>query len=197
MSADTLHHPPKIVIRPATVADAAFLVPLIDAAGEGLPSHLWAGMAAPGQNPAEVGLARVRGDHAQISWRNAHVAQLDGAAAGCLFTYLQPDRPCPIPPDTPPIFVPLLELENAACGTSYVHILATAPALRGRGVGSALLDHADRSPGPQGMSVIVADVNDDARRLYERHGYRVTYRRAMVRNGWQGHGKDWLLMTKA
>lgn len=197
MSEHVLRQPAQIVIRPATPADAAFLIPLIDAAGEGMPSHAWASMAAPGQDPTDIGLARVRGDSARISWRNAQVAELDDAAAGCLFTYRQPDRPEPIPHDMAPIFVPLQELENEACGTGYIYILATAPGSRCRGVGSALLDHADRSRGPHGMSVIVADVNDDARRLCERHGYRVTYRRAMVRNGWQGHGKDWLLMTKA
>lgn len=185
-----------IAIRRATPEDAGFLVPLIDAAGEGIPAHVWTSMAAPGQTPAEVGLARVRGDSAAVSWRNAWVAERGGTPAGCLFTYPQPDAAAPLPADLPAMFVPLQELENEAVGTGYVYVLATAPAHRAQGVGAALLAHAEGFRGPRGMSLIVSDANAAAIRLYRRHGYTVAARRPMVKDGWRGHGDEWLLMLK-
>jgi RimJ/RimL family protein N-acetyltransferase len=47
------------------------------------------------------------------------------------------------------------------------------------------------------MSVIVSDANAGARRLYERCGYRETATRAMVKEGWQNEGRNWVLLTKA
>jgi ribosomal protein S18 acetylase RimI-like enzyme len=107
-----------------------------------------------------------------------------------------PDPPPPLDPDLPPLFVPLQELENEAPGTGYVHILSTLREMRGRGVGKRLLDFADRYRGPNGMSIIVADNNHGARRLYERCGYREAARRRMVKNGWQSEGTAWILMVK-
>jgi hypothetical protein len=39
-----------IELRPARREDAADLARLVDLAGEGLPSYLWAGMAEPGRS---------------------------------------------------------------------------------------------------------------------------------------------------
>ena len=67
---------------------------------------------------------------------------------------------------------------------------------RGQGVGSRLLGFAERYAGPAGMSLVVTDVNTGARRLYERVGYRVTARRAMVPDIWDFSGDFWILMQK-
>ncbi|MRX51487.1 GNAT family N-acetyltransferase [Paracoccus sp. S-4012] len=186
-----------LAIRPAVREDAAFLMPLVDAAGEGLPRHHWAGMAGPGQAPEAVGLARVAGDTASVSWRRAFVAERDGVPAGCLYAYRLPDRPEPMPRDMPPVFVPLQELEDEAAGTGHVHILATAPGHRRHGVGAALLRFAERERGPRGMSLIVADSNTAARAVYAAAGYAVAARRKVVHDGWQGAGRAWLLMIRA
>ena len=44
--------------RMATPDDAPALADLVNFAGEGLPLHLWAEMAEPGQDPWEVGCRR-------------------------------------------------------------------------------------------------------------------------------------------
>ncbi|WP_167626595.1 GNAT family N-acetyltransferase [Paracoccus luteus] len=183
-----------ITIRPARADDAAFLLPLVNAAGGGLPLHFWTGAAGPGQDPWQVGLSRIAGDTAAFSWRKAVVAELDGTPAGCLYAHALPDRPPPPDPGLPPMFVPLQQLEDMACGTGHVHAIATAPDHRGRGVGAALMTHAGRWRGPRGMSLIVADDNAAALALYARHGYALQARRAMVKDGWTGTGRDWLLM---
>jgi ribosomal protein S18 acetylase RimI-like enzyme len=62
-----------------------------------------------------------------------------------------------------------------------------------------LLEQADatgRALGKRGMSVIVSDINAGARRLYERHGYRVVASRPKVKEGWRNDGVDWVLLTK-
>jgi hypothetical protein len=46
------------------------------------------------------------------------------------------------------------------------------------------------------MSIIVADTNTGARKLYERSGYREVARRRMVKEDWQHPGIDWVLLTK-
>lgn len=180
-------------------ADAAILAELVNYAGEGLPLHLWSGMAGPGESAWDVGVARAGRETGGFSYRNAIMIEANGAAAGCLIGYAVPEAVEPIPPDIPPVVRPLLELENLAPGTWYVNALAVRPEARGHGLGAQLLGFAEeigRAAAARGMSVIVADKNIRAFRLYERFGYRKVGERAMVKNGWPVESNNWLLMTK-
>lgn len=179
--------------------DAPVLAELVNYAGEGLPLYLWASLAGPDESAWDVGTARARRETGSFSYRNAIMIERRGEAAGCLIGYPIPDQPEPIPPDFPPLVRPLQELENLAPGTWYVNVLAVRPQHRGHGLGGQLLGLADeigRSAGHRGMSVIVADRNAGAFRLYERFGYRRAAERAMVKNGWSVQSNNWLLMTK-
>ncbi|PRY26769.1 acetyltransferase (GNAT) family protein [Aliiruegeria haliotis] len=188
--------PSEIFIRPALPEDADQLAVLVNQAGEGMPLLVWQDMAEPGEDPWQVGRNRVRGTGAGISHRNGWVAMRDGALAGCLFGYTQPERPPPLDPDMPAMFRPLAELENAAPGTGYVYVLSTVANQQGRGVGTALLAHAERYRGPNGMSLIVSDGNPGAMRLYSRCGYVERARLPMVKDGWDNAGSYWILMVK-
>ena len=56
----------------------------------------------------------------------------------------------------------------------YVDILAVSPAMRGKGVGTRLLEavfQTAREKGFKSVSLEVVDTNPDARRLYERVGF--------------------------
>jgi len=120
-------------------------------------------------------------------------------AAGCLIGYETPDQPKPIGADMPAMFVPMQELENLAPGTWYVNVLAVAPRFRGHGLGTRLLALADdtaRSLGKRGLSVMVADSNSGARRLYERFGYRQCATRPAVKEDWVNDVRDFVLLTK-
>ncbi len=191
---------PHPSLRPATPEDAAALVELINFAGEGLPAYLWERMAEPGETVWDVGRRRARREEGAFSYRNAVVLEQDGAVAACLIGYPLPDAPEPIDRDEmPAMFVPLQELENLAPATWYVNVLATYPEQRGRGHGAALLARAEEiatASGKQGLSIIVAGANGGARRLYERHGYRETARRTMVKEDWQNPSEDWVLLVK-
>lgn len=191
---------PASLIRPATLADAPILAELVNYAGEGLPLYLWSKMAAPGESAWDVGRKRAAREEGSFSYRNATVIELDDACAGCLIGYEIADAPESIGADMPAMFVPLQELENLAPSSWYVNILAVLPRFRGKGLGARLLGVADetgRKLGKRGMSVIVSDANHGARRLYERCGYRAAASRAMVKEGWDGEGANWVLLTKA
>lgn len=188
------------LIRPATLADAPILAELVNYAGEGLPLYLWSKMAALGESAWDIGRKRAAREEGSFSYRNATIIELDGACAGALIGYEIADAPEPIGADMPAMFVPLQELENLASSSWYVNILAVLPRFRGKGLGARLLGVADetgRKLGKKGMSVIVSDANHGARRLYERCGYRAAASRAMVKEGWDGEGANWVLLTKA
>jgi GNAT superfamily N-acetyltransferase len=80
----------------------------------------------------------------------------------------------------PPIAVALLTLRpNVWYGGSVALLdeLYVVPALRGQGIGSALLDRAEavaRHRGAEVMEINVDGGDVDARRFYERHGYTNT-----------------------
>lgn len=185
--------------RRAVVEDAPLLAELVNQAGEGLPLYLWGKLAAPGESAFAVGIRRAAREEGSFSYRNAMLVEHQGHAAGCLIGYVIPDEPGPIGPDLPAMFVPLQELENLAPSTWYVNVLAVLPQYRNQGLGKSLLGLADetgRSLGRIGMSVIVSDGNDGARRLYERCGYRAIADRPMVKDGWINAGANWVLLTK-
>ena len=77
------------------------------------------------------------------------------------------------------------EVDGAAALTA----LWVEPAFRGQGVGSALVDAVvdwARGKGCNQVLLWVTEVNEDARRLYERHGFAGTGRATEVRPGEPG-----------
>jgi ribosomal protein S18 acetylase RimI-like enzyme len=186
--------------RRATPADAAAMADLVHFASEGLAFYLWSRMAGPGGDPWAVGRERAGREVGAFSYRNAILAERDGRVAAGLIGYPLPDVPEP-PPDNPPaMFVPLNELEDLVPGTWYVNVLAAYHEHRGKGYGTALLDLAEemaRGTRRRGMSIIVADANVAARRLYERCGYREVASRRMVKEGWAHPGTSFVLLTKS
>ena len=69
------------------------------------------------------------------------------------------------------------ELEDAIVGFAALHDdllghLYVHPATQNHGIGTALLEHA-KGLRPEGLRLYVFQQNGGARRLYERHGFRV------------------------
>src|SRR5262249_10911858 len=153
----------------------------------------------PGSDPWAVGRERAEREAGSFSYRNTVVAENAGRVAAALIGYPIADTPEPLPASLPAIVVPLQELEDLVPGTWYVNVLAAYPEHRGKGYGTALLGLAERfarETHRRGMSIIVADTNTGARRLYERCGYREVARRRMVKEGWQHPGTDFVLLSK-
>jgi ribosomal protein S18 acetylase RimI-like enzyme len=188
--------PPEIALRPARREDAADMARLVNLASEGLTEYLWAQMAEPGEDPFAVGVRRAERDEGAFSWRNAVVAELDGAVAGLLVAYRIGDEPQPVDAQ-PAMFQPLQALENRALGTHYVNVLATYPEFRRRGVATRLLEEAERQgAGAPGLSLIVASGNAAARRLYAAFGFEAVAEEAIVKEGWSTESEHWVLMLK-
>lgn len=186
--------------RPARPDDARALAELVNMAGEGLPLYVWTGMALPGESPWEVGRNRARRESGGFSYHNAIVREENQKVVACLIGYPLPDEPAPANYDElPAMFVPLQQLEDEAPGTWYVNVLATYPYHRHKGYGGELLDIAEQiavRENRKGISVIVADANKGARRIYDKHGYRVYARRPMIKMDWVNDGRNWLLLIK-
>lgn len=188
-----------MIFRPATKQDAPALAELVNYAGEGLPLYLWTKLAKEGEDPWAVGRARAAREEGAFSYRNATVLEADGECAGCLIGYEISEAPKPIPADMPKIFVPFQELENLAPGTWYINVLAVQPKFRNRGLGAKLIGLAEetgRKAGKRGMSLVVADKNLGARRLYERQGYTQRASRKMVLEDWNTDNEAGLLLVK-
>lgn len=187
-------------LRAASPDDAAAMAELVNMAGEGLPLYLWTQMAEPGETPWDVGRKRALREQGSFSYRNTVLREEDDGIAGCMISYSTSDEPdLAVYEDMPAMFVPLQQLEDLACGTWYVNVLAVYPQYRGRGFGAAFLTLAEqfaRHRGRRGLSVIVSDANAGARRLYERHGYREHATRKMAKQGWQNAGNHWVLLLK-
>ena len=186
----------KFPLRIATAQDAAVLAELVNHAGEGMPEYLWTSMAAADEDPWEIGRKRQekKAEEGQIFV----VDEGKGAIAG-LTGYAISADPDPLPDDMPAMFRPLQELENLAPATWYVNVLAALPDHRGQGWGTHLLDLAEaiaRDEDLSGLSLVVADNNDNARRLYERVGYRERARRTMIKEGWRSEGDEWILLVR-
>ena len=188
--------------RWATPEDASALARLVNFAGEGMPLYLWAKMGQEsGESARQIGEQRAQRETGGFSYRNSVVRVEDNAVVAGLIGYalsteLDPDRFNGMPP----MFVPLQELEDKVPGTWYVNVLATFEEHRGKGYGKELLAIAEQlaiGSGCTGLSLIVADANTGARRLYTRSGYGELATRPMVKEDWDGNGENWVLLRRS
>lgn len=190
-----------IVVRRATPEDARPLAELMNMAGEGLPAYLWSQHCGPDESALDFGTRRVAGTEGGFSHVNARVAEVGRRVAGMLLGYRLPEPDDPGDLDQcPPVVRPLLELEALAPGSWYVNAVATDPACRGQGVGTRLMAEAEalaRDSGAATLSLIVAEGNAGAVRLYERLGYtRLAHRPVEPYPGCSHKGR-YVLMTRA
>lgn len=186
----------NLPLRLATETDAAQLADLVNFAGEGLPLHLWTGLAREGEDPWAFGR-----DRQAAKARDGQIVVVDlgdGAIAG-LTGYAIGSEPETIGPGFPALIRPLQELENEALDTWYVNVLACYPYQRGKGHGTRLLRIAEdicRASELSRLSIVVASNNTGAQRLYARMGYVKTASRPCVKDGWETDTENWNLMIK-
>jgi ribosomal protein S18 acetylase RimI-like enzyme len=181
-------------VRPATEADGPALAVFINEASHGLSLYAWTQAAEPGTDPWSIGTAIQAARARDGLW--TVIDEGTGPLAG-----RQIWRPGPAAPSHAlrAVFHPLVELRGLAPDALFVNVVATVPEARGRGFGTRLMRIADdiaRAVGRPGTSLVVADDNDGARRLYARLGYRQRGARPMVKEAWAGPGEAWLLLVK-
>ncbi|MFW1678648.1 GNAT family N-acetyltransferase [Pontibacter sp. JAM-7] len=187
-------------IQRAAKQDATDLAQLLNLAGERMPAYLWRAMAAPGQNPMEVGAMRAAREEGGFSYRNARVCVSQASVQGMIVSYPQPDAFTTEGLDNyPDIVRPLVRLEAEAPGSWYINAVATFEQYRGLGIAQMLMREAETKAGSVGvseMSLIVASENRRAKDLYEHLGYVEIAALPVVLYPGCMHGGDWLLMTK-
>lgn len=181
--------------RPATARDVDAAVPLIHSSGPAAFDYVF---AVPGHSGAQAFLRRAFIDGAgEFGWRNHVVGELEGTvvavgagfggATALAFTLAVARQILAHygPRHAPGVIGRGLRVERVipppARGMHYLAHLGVTPALRGEGIGRALIDELIRRGVLAGRRRMVLDVamsNPRAQALYERLGFEVTGERA-------------------
>ena len=192
----------EIATRPARKSDASEIALLVNIAVHGGMAQGWAhdDEAEGTYEPLEVGRLEMMRDDTEFGWKSATMAEVDGEVVGMLLGYRKDDAFTPVPATVTGFMRPIEDLEAESNGHWFISMLGVHKHWRSKGVGSVLLEAADGKRDEtraNGLALIVEDVNEGARRLYERRGFAVTDKRPMVAfPGGQRPGRDWLLMVK-
>jgi ribosomal protein S18 acetylase RimI-like enzyme len=182
-------------IRPARKSDCRRIAELYRISSDGVADYIWTKLSRPGEDILEVGRRRYEREGTPFSYENCKMVEVKGAVVGMLVAFpMKVDRDYK---ETDPVLVPYSLLEEDE--SYYVCGMAVDEGHRGKGVGTALLDEAERTCRQMGfkkLSLIVFEQNVKARRLYERVGYVERQRHPVVRHPLIHYTGDALLMVK-
>lgn len=182
--------PGQVILRPATPADARAAAPLIYAAGPLLFNRIYGPRAEEATQFFASVFVRLG---TPFSHENGIVAEQDGEVVGVALslpaTALRrawPElgrlmirlRGLGFLLRMPPVMFDLWgSSDTTPPDACYLSVLSVRADRRGRGIGGLLLDAVDLRAGAAGCAAVYLHAELDnvgARRLYERHGYRVT-----------------------
>ena len=188
-----------VMFRLAVAQDCSHLVFLADTASRGLATYLWGATAEPGQSAFEVGRAIIRGDQQHFAhFKNWSVAEMHGDLVGALVGYVLP-QPLVGAVAGSEVVRGMNELKALAAGSWYISAAALYPEFQGRGLGRALLDHAEmraRTANCSQMTLLVGSFNHRAVQLYRRCGFAEWARRPFSAFPGSDPAGDWILMGK-
>jgi ribosomal protein S18 acetylase RimI-like enzyme len=167
----------EVIYRPARKEDCPRLGELIGVAGRGMLEYLLDGLV-PGRSAADIAAHDLAENQRHHSFCNATVAEAGGAVMGMALSFesrfhgITDDMRRFIPAER---LTPLESFYSTRIQESlYLDTLAVDSALRGRGVGTVLLQMTKQKAlalGCKSVSLIVLANNLNARRLYERQGF--------------------------
>ncbi len=182
-------------IRPARRSECRRIAELYRISSDGIADYIWAKLARPGEDVLEVGRKRYEREGTPFSYENCKLVELDGTVVGMLVAFpMEVDAQYQ---ETDPVLVPYSVLEEDQ--SYYICGMAVDEAHRGRGIGTALLDEAEKTCRRSGfgkLSLIVFEQNVGAKRLYERAGYAETRRHPVVPHPLIHYTGDAVLMVK-
>lgn len=121
-----------------------------------------------------------RADEGRLSYRQAAVKEIDGEVAGIIVAYggdqaAELDRPI-LDRLRKPKNDPYVALDKEADEDEYyIDTLSVSPQFGGKGIGSALIDHAENRAKEltyRKIALAVVTVNHRAHSLYDRRGYK-------------------------
>jgi len=182
-------------IRAARKGECRRIAELYRISSDGVADYIWTKLAQPGEDILETGRKRYEREGTPFSYENCKMVELQGEVAGMLVAF-----PMKVDPDyreTDPVLIPYSVLEED--GSYYICGMAVEEKHRGQGIGTGLLEEAERSCRKLGygkLSLIVFERNVKARRLYERFGFRERRRHPVVPHPLIHYTGDALLMVK-
>jgi ribosomal protein S18 acetylase RimI-like enzyme len=212
----------KTNFRAATVDDCYTIAQLVRIASDGVSEYVWSTLTDeyPGLTLIEIGAKRYANEDSLFSYKNCVLAEQGDQVVGMLLTFPVADaehdaalNEVSQPPETkeleaiasssdsttdvdvPDVLAPY-SLE--APGTWYICALALFPEFRNQGIGTQLLAIAHQQAAKRGfteLSLLCFEQNIGACRLYERQGFTVRNRQAVVPHPLIHYTGDILLMA--
>jgi ribosomal protein S18 acetylase RimI-like enzyme len=182
-------------LRRARRDDVAAIAALFRLSSGGVADYVWRRLAEPGEDPLAVGIRRYAREGVDFSYENCVVADDDGSVVGMINAF--PVRGSGEPAsEEDPVLRPYAELE--APDSLYISGIALLPPYRGQGIGTrmmtAMRERARAEALPR-LSLIAFAENVASVRLYERLGYSIVDRRAVVPHPLIQYGGDAVLMV--
>jgi len=186
-----------IRLRAATKTDCGTIAALYSISSDGVADYIWTTLAQPGEDILEVGRRRYEREDTDFSYRNCVVVEHEGEVIGMLVAFPMLVEGNTDDGDSDPVLAPYGRLE---CYNSYyICGMAVFPEYRGQGIGTRLLQLAEKNAHAMGfgtMSLIVFERNNSAKRLYEHFGYQEIAREAVVPHPLIHYSGDAVLMVK-
>ncbi|HYG87009.1 MAG TPA: GNAT family N-acetyltransferase [Azospirillum sp.] len=171
-----------VAIRPACRDDSRRIAELVRMAADGVADYIWSTLAAPGEDLLDFGERRYAREGEDFSYRNAVLAERDGAVIGFLLAFAMPPRTLEAAQqEIDPVLRPYAELEVP--GSLYIAGIGVQEGFRRQGIATRLLTIAReraRTEALYGMSAIVFAANTASRSLFQRQGFTVIDRRTAV-----------------
>ncbi len=186
-----------VTFRAATRDDSRKIAELFRISSDGVTDYVWSVLAPeyPGLTPIEIGATRYAREDSLFSYKNCVIAERGVEVVGMLLTFPVTEEQGGSDEPGDPVLEPYgMEVP----GSLYVCSLAVFPGFRGRGLGTRMLALAREQASERGLdslSLLVFEQNEGAVRLYERNGFRVLDRAAVVPHPLIHHTGDVLLMA--
>lgn len=182
-------------IRPARRGDCRRIAELFRISSDGVADYIWSRQARPGEDLIEIGRQRYEREDTPISYQNCRLVEHEGTVIGMLAAY--PMEVTGSKEESDPVLAPYAALEEDR--SFYIAGMAVDEELRGRGIGTMLLEEAERIARRLGLaklSLIVFEQNAQAHRLYLRLGFVEAGRARVVPHPLIHHTGDVILMVK-
>ena len=184
-----------VTLRPAERRDAAELAVIVDLSSHSFATWLWHEAAAgEADTPMEFGRNWMASDAQPGGWRDAVIAEMDGAAAGASIGYALDAALLSVVPDHAAL-APLIELQKPLAGHWFIDSIGVYRRNRRRGIARQLVTHEIGRAGKKPVSLITEDYNHAARALYRTLGFSERARRAAVPLHPGGRKHEWVLLT--
>ena len=194
----------EYTIRPAIRDDAREIAKLIAISSDGVAEIEWHEEADKEHcDPLDIGERTYQNPQGDYSFNNATILEKNAEVAGMLLAFGMPEADPRNPVNRPSaddenVFAPYIYLEEP--NSWYVCGVAIYPEHRGHGLGTRLMELANKQAMKYGfstLSLVVFEQNRSALKLYEKLGYTVVDQAPVVPHPLIHYDGNALLMTRS